>query len=120
MNVKLLRKVQKHILAEPQRWSFSWAISSPQAPCGTRACIGGWTVILGKKIDLSTGLQFTAENNAGVASELLGLTDEERNRLFFYWPEPFLDRSFKYKTQEALAKNAANRIEHFIKTKGRE
>jgi hypothetical protein len=49
MNVKLLRKVAKHILAEPKRWGFMWRLHTTDSPCGTQACIGGWTELLGEQ-----------------------------------------------------------------------
>lgn len=56
MNVKLLRKVQKHILEEPRRIDMGlWgAAQSPVLgddpryvpACGTAGCIAGWAIIL--------------------------------------------------------------------------
>lgn len=124
MNVKLLRKVKKHILAEPKRFCFHWARKSLEAPCGTRACIAGWTIILGAGLmepfdadgDLVIPKSLTRNKMgyySGPASKLLGITEEQADRLFVYWPSPFKDRGYD-------AKTAAARIEHFIKTEGKE
>ena len=48
MNVRLLRKVQKHILEEPKRYDQDIvAKASSEAPCGTACCIAGWAEVLG-------------------------------------------------------------------------
>jgi hypothetical protein len=63
VNVKLLRKIQKHILEEPKRFIMSdiivrdrpgaefddYGISFQIPDCGTTACICGWALILGGK-----------------------------------------------------------------------
>jgi hypothetical protein len=57
MNVKLLRKIQKHILEEPRRLDMdvvlvkdidpaSWRDAPP---CGTVGCIAGWACALSGK-----------------------------------------------------------------------
>lgn len=64
LNIKLLRKIQKHISEEPLRFFMEWAIARKEgneegfasdnstyqkfAPCGTAACIAGWANILTK------------------------------------------------------------------------
>lgn len=127
MNVKLLRKVKKHILEEPKRFLMCyWRVkkrTDPDglptshagfAPCGTAACIAGWAWTLEhphKRIP---------EKSTEIA-ELLGIDPVERFRLFSVdqWPEPFQSQ-FKDNGSAESAKVAAARIEHFIKTKGRE
>lgn len=135
MNTRLLRKVAKHIAAEPKRFimgdlvqtslertfSFDGAAtfnSEQKFPsCGTAACIAGWTCILSKK---RTSLR--------VAADLLGIKgsffecSSETARLFDAgeWPEPFGRNYQGAKTPRARVKIAVARIEHFIKTKGKE
>src|SRR6476661_1175813 len=83
LNVKLLRKVQKAILANPTHFDMDfwvgreievkanckvgtehkltvlkeevkkWKDSEAQAPCGTTACIAGWAVALATKKDMA-------------------------------------------------------------------
>jgi hypothetical protein len=142
MNVKLLRRIQKHILAEPKRFRMldwiekqtatdptyiaddSERVSFPK--CGTVACIGGWAVLLSKKKPSRTHYEGFR------AAKLLGLnrphghldrvrsTDSER--LFFTeaWPIDFSMKFNRAKTPEDRARIAAKRIDHFIKTKGAE
>jgi hypothetical protein len=90
------------------------------AKCGTAACIAGWTCILSMEDkepeEIASNLVEHTE-----AGNFLELTNEQANRLFLpsQWPWRFLDGACddgKTKT----AKIAAARIEHFIKTKGKE
>lgn len=127
MNVKLLRKIQKHILAEPKRFIMGTKIVSGEpgtpirgyavrpcdfnnrnpyeqaqtfAPCGTAACIMGW-------------------------GDMLGASQEDRDMWnplcsASTWPKKFADPYAKAKTPLARARIASARIDHFIKTKGAE
>ena len=125
MNVKLLRKVKRHILAEPKRLYMpayiirkedGMDISRPFARCGTAACIAGWTYILSvkSKTPPRTGDEHTE------AAELLGLTELQADRLFLpgNWPLDFRD-GLTGDGKPETAKVAAARIEFFIKTKGK-
>jgi hypothetical protein len=133
LNVKLLRKIQKHILAEPKRfimagffehgkpgdfiWDYSLA-GSGFPDCGTAACIAGWAV------KLETG-RFGQEATIGRRAEkLLGLDEAtlQRDSLFsvYSWPSKF-GRPFREAADPAIrAKIACARIDHFIATKGDE
>jgi hypothetical protein len=125
MNVKLLRRVAAHIKAEPRRWTYNWAKPSDEAPCGTQACIAGWAIILGcglkRPLDKRGNLKIPkrlANLDGGntytsyPASKLLQITPAQAKRLFIYWPKQFTEQ---FSAEEAIA-----RIEHFIKTDGRE
>lgn len=133
MNVKLLRKVQKHILEEPKRlqmWTYvklkghvgsntgEDEITRPWAKCGTAACIAGWACVLKHGEIKARGLGALAHGNA---AELLELNSEQANRLFLpdEWPEEF-NKGFRDDGRKKTAEVAAARIDHFIKTKGRE
>lgn len=95
MNVRLLRRVAKHIVEEPRRYNQgSWCDRSNDAPCGTMACIAGWAVILGDKLDPKK-------------------IDHER---IYHEAKRF----HAAKTLRGRASVAVARIEHFIKTKGKE
>jgi hypothetical protein len=134
MNVKLLRKVAKHILANPQRllmedwvrhfiegeqdevyYGFDCDKERPFPSCGTVACIAGWTCEIGAKYPKRI------KDHARVAQRLLGLGKRESLRLFVpsAWPNQFHAGCEDDGTPET-AKLAVARIEHFIKTKGRE
>jgi hypothetical protein len=61
--------------------------TSPEAPCGTQACIGGWAVILGKKIKnvprfLENHWRYESYFWYAAGKKLLGLTEQEANILF--------------------------------------
>ncbi len=138
LNVKLLRKVKKHILAEPKRFVM-WALVQRKdetqlqfmsdglgdafvdfAPCGTAACIAGWTVLL------EDGMK-TKKKDSRIwsrAAKLLGLDDRWRkgeapqtSKLFETgeWPKKLEARYNRAKTQKTRVKIAAERIDQFIK-----
>ena len=124
MNVKLLRKVAKHILEEPRRFMMrTWRVKgAPGEPlydhkrkhkfpsCGTVACIGGWCALLSGKDVFGTNLH-----------KLVGITVAQGDRLFYRssWPKQFKSK-FKEDGSLTSARIGAKRIEHFIKTKGKE
>lgn len=127
LNVRLLRRIQKHILEEPRRFvmedlvrygppgeAFESDNGSEQifAECGTAACIAGWTLML-------SGYRIERVNYLKRASELLSLgSDADEDRLFFAdsWPEPFKHNYARAKRPATRAKIAAARIEHLITT----
>jgi hypothetical protein len=126
MNVKLLRKIQKHILEEPKRYDQNvWlAEGAPQngfATCGTMACIGGWAQILGSKRKPRAVSRVNA-------MRLLGIDRAQAWRLFDsiagvpedMWPRKFSAAYVKAKTDLGRARAAVRRIDHFIKTRGAE
>lgn len=128
MNVRLLRKIKKHILAEPRRFvMWAWlreketsgdtftsdANDNRQvkfAKCGTAACIAGWTCIL-------AGDKHPYDHEES-ARELLEVDEQQSKSLFILdrWPEEFRYPYQKAVGQRTMVKIAANRIEHFIKT----
>jgi hypothetical protein len=132
MNVKLLRKVKEHILAEPKRLLMDdWiAFASGRkrktfindvckrehfAKCGTAACIAGWVCLLadGKQPDQSVSSR---------AIDLLEIGDYQGSYLFFtnLWPNGLGAAYYAAESASKRAEIAAQRIEHFIKTKGAE
>jgi hypothetical protein len=139
INVKLLRRIQKHILAEPRRYNQNATIikAEPGAKvrpdrgedvnivpaCGTVACIGGWADILGA----ARGAKIR-EFSFDRARKLLGLDEDQGIRLFDYitdetrpwltWPDQFTDAYLAAKTPRGRARVAVRRIDHFIATKG--
>ena len=129
MNIPLLRRIKKHILAEPKRLKmFSWIVhrsdrmatittddgERPFAKCGTAACIAGWACLLeGQEPQLS----YVADE----ARTLLGLNNAQAEVLFspLCWPRRFRGTDLDDGSRKS-AQLTAKRIEHFIKTKGRE
>jgi hypothetical protein len=139
MNTRLLRRVQKQILAEPDRFdmadfftgdivvsaevtAYNQVMSVPKMEkgefCGTTACIAGWVLIFsGRRVRNG---QFIGKQ----AAKVLELPeDKEANttvRLFNEknWP-PRLRAAFnRTKTARGKAKVAARAIDDFIATKG--
>ena len=119
LNVRLLRKVKRHILAFPKSFNMSeWGSKtrkSKSIPCGTVACIAGWTCLLDKKRAVRMGFaEYERSNNAvDIAPKLLGITDD---RLFYVidWPKKFYERYATTKTHREEAQVAAEVIEYYI------
>ena len=125
MNVRLLRKVAKHILAEPKRLDMETIADKVEGgrdspPCGTVGCIAGWACML-------TG---SSVNHADweKGKRLIDLDSDQAYRLFDYplgwssdgWPAKFSKPYVAAKAARQRARIAVARIEHFIKTKGKE
>ena len=133
LNVKLLRKIQKHILEEPRRFFMGDFIEKGRSgsmipsdngteqvipACGTVACIAGWACLF-------NGLR---KPNLMKAKALLGLPDSldrpdwwtnGNGGALFYddkWPTKFRTPYGKAKLPMTRAKIAAARIEHLIAT----
>ena len=143
MNVKLLREVEKRILAEPRRFDMMTfgdkldkeaieALGEEAPPCGTVACIAGhvdW-MTHPRLFAASVAIDRFARDDSIVerAAKELGLNrfelsqDTYAGRLFFddEWPKKFQAAFSKAKTPLQRAKVAVKRIEHFIKTNGKE
>lgn len=82
MNIKLLQKIKKHILEEPNRlYMPGWFIRGMPGErieqdqvfpaCGTACCIAGWACVLSDQ-----------DVNVLLAEILLGLTGAQANDLF--------------------------------------
>jgi hypothetical protein len=123
-SIRALRRIKAHILQEPKRfamgfWSWQKAESPypkpPSGPnawnggnpyeaqsvpqCGTVACIGGWSELLGLGGILHPNL-------------LWPLISVDR------WPEPLKAKYKKARTPSGRAKLAGQAIEEFIKLDG--
>lgn len=132
LNVKLLRRIQKHILEEPKRLQMRYLFlrqrnsrtfcadvsGQPFAPCGTAACIAGWAMLLSgiRPYDIDAGTD--NQNDAAIAERLLGLPEDFWPRLFVEssWPKPFRAGYRTAKSPKQRAKVAAARIDCLIKT----
>lgn len=130
LNVRLLRRIKRHILEEPRRFFMEGIVATgepgKQFPfsatyrdlaasvpsCGTAACIHGWTALLsGKTPEQARKLSFAwSERKLGLPR---WFGDE---RLFFSsgWPRRFAALYRKAETPATRAKIAAARIEHLI------
>lgn len=126
MNVKLLRQIKKIILEKPKKFDLMvwhgraetfygvrWVRPLDEdRPCGTVHCIAGWAQMLTKE----------RGNARAVGMAALGLNKDQAQKLFMldYWPDEFQDPYYEAEGYLEMAKIAARRIEHFIKTKGEE
>lgn len=91
LNVKLLKKIVKHIKANPKDYSQNWwctgnveELKPKGIVCDTAACIGGWAVLLSVPkeevpylVEHKESIDFYAR-----AKKLLGLTSQEAAALF--------------------------------------
>lgn len=147
MNTELLLRVRDHILAEPRRLNMSqWRqdakpgdvvkyqyelglrfsnddtekrltrLTAP--PCGTVACIAGWSVILSQPETKNTSIYCI--DFLGRAETLLGITDTQSDILFYprSWPEPFRSRYPRCHGAKARARLVAKVIDTFIAKDG--
>jgi hypothetical protein len=139
MNVKLLRRIQKAILAEPRRlYMEDWGGLAEEEgdipkeqhpPCGTVACLAGhadWLthhrLFMRSAKDGDEGAKIW-----GRAKKALELTDVQAERLFFlyegmigdhWWPKKYGDAYLRAKTPLQRARVAVKRIDEFIRSKG--
>lgn len=140
MNTKLLLKVRGAILAEPEKFRMEWWFQEePKSPCGTSACIAGHVLAISRNWKtLKRGVKFYKQSEhpdydkeneitdeiRSIAVRELGLSDYDHNidNLFVstVWPYEFRDRYHNARTAKQRAKVAADRIDHFIATEGRE
>lgn len=115
MNTALLRRIKKHVLEEPKRLDMGCFLMREEQnknyydypACKTVGCIAGWACVLSKENLLSAG-EIEAR-----ATELLDITQEQANRLFY--------SAMDEKPQSRkMAKAVGILIDHFIATKGAE
>lgn len=144
--IELLKKVKKHILAEPRRLDMdTMGEESDEAPCGTVACIGGWACVLNYKrpriyYDFC-GYLYVGNEMASWerARRILDLSEEEAELLFtepkeaeaytearnngddrapLCWPLSLARRYMEAKTPRGRANASAKRIDLFIASGG--
>lgn len=103
MNVRLLRKIAK-VIQEKPRQLFDMDNGNNEINCDTPHCICGWAAALSGNPN---------------SKEALDLDWAEFRRL--YYPSDWPRRFYRAKTWSGITpRMAAARIEHFIKTEGRE
>ena len=130
MNVKLLRRVAKRILAEPKQFQMTkffarkstWVARDGKPPaeipnCGTAACIAGWTIV-----EARGGTPRAHQHASGWDAEVeLEINSDQFDALCILenWPDRF-KRGWRELSFEDRAKRAAARIRRFIATNGQE
>lgn len=102
--------------------------------CGTVGCIAGWACILNSKKD-EKALRRQAKNDSrswrvgrihfdvsvpDKAQKILGLTDRQRDSLFYVssWPTEFMLAYYKARTQKDTTRVVINLLKAVIKSKG--
>lgn len=90
MNTKLLRRVQKQILAEPAQvimedWFCETRQSKRIPNCGTAGCIGGWAVALNEHKTPKEASELFSYSMPQKARIALGLSRGQAERLFLRW-----------------------------------
>lgn len=123
MNTELLLKVKAAILAEPLKFDMAdWFTDDMESPCGTAACIAGHaTAIACGAKSLQEGKRYWFDELPNITG-LLGCDWDQKDRLCYVeqWPLIFIKRYRDAGTREKRAQVAADRIDHFISTEGRE
>jgi hypothetical protein len=149
MNIERLLAVRDNILAFPEQYNQQFIIRSHS--CGAEACIAGRALLMFHPRSAAIKNWFCSPSllptcpfdgtSFEAAGDLLGLTDEQTERLFSevdLWPTDTTQEEYEeygtedkwpYKyarayvdavTDSERAKVAAERIDHFIATEGRE
>ncbi len=144
MNVLLLRKVSTWLKRLRHTKHFDMTEWAEKTSCGTSYCVAGKVLELSGykprfKFDKDpyigevASLEFLSPKGKNIrspqvtAARLLGITRAQAARLFFLdmWPSQFFSNTddlgyFLTAGEKTTPKLAAKRIEHFIKTHGRE
>jgi len=131
MNTRLLRRIQRAILARPDQFEMDWWFQRtlrlggkaiPASGCGTAACIAGWAIVLSQTKRLKHGdVQRADVRHTGsycdTGKRLLKLDELQTELLFAVsaWPYRFLESYDSAPTPLARAKVAVARINYFIK-----
>lgn len=134
LNKKLIRKIIKHIEAEPKRLNMNeWAMkdsSRSGPPCGTTACVAGWALLLDKpaaerrKIMAMDDDKFEralfgrTSNILQMGAKKLGIDAGGAWKVFFsdQWPEPFYSDFTNATTKKKRTKITIARLEHLMET----
>lgn len=133
MNVELLQQVKQRILAEPEHFDMDYWVAET---CGTVCCIGGWAARLSGFVHISADGETwfpTAkgrralrdrgcfDDDPDVFAAALELEDDGAT-LFHVeaWPADLADRYASANSYFKRAQIAAERIDRFIATEGRE
>ena len=132
MNTKKLLRVKASILKHPGQFvmhsyfSKLNSLGKPATKCGTAACIAGWAIANEYKDktlkEVTTGDWRYLIEPSDKAVQILDISYPESYRLFNQdnWPDEFKYAWWKAKTAEQKAKVAAERIDFFIKTNGKD
>lgn len=126
INIRLLRKIQKFLLAEPRRFEMtSWISPADRTaelieipPCGTALCIAGAAYVIEKKLKLDYTRKGATEVR-DFAVKAIGLDPRDFGNGLFYtvdWKQKFQSAYYMAKTPLDRAKVGVAVIEDFIKS----
>jgi hypothetical protein len=105
-------------------FSHRSAVSDKAGGCGTAGCIAGFLAFRSRKRCKTLEDAANYDNTAGSAIKYAGLTKPQAIRLFYIqnWPVRFFKayQAQKRNGAVAVASVVVKRIEHFIKTQGRQ
>ena len=115
LNVRLLRRIKRHLIAEPRRYEqsvYGNTVEGKKAPaCGTEGCIAGWAVFLSTpKSQWQTWIEEKYFRMKAKATELLGLDKSEANDLFS-------DANQKYNRGKLGVRAACKKIDALIESR---
>jgi hypothetical protein len=140
LTIRRLRAIKKQILKEPRQFVMrglfeclhstidedGYGVNSRQATvpnCGTAACIAGWacTLYLRPRLNPAIANAITSRSESEPWDDAKRLLRADENQcqwlfLFEHWPPQF--KKHRKEGTAAFARQAAARIEYFIKTNG--
>ena len=147
--VRLLRKIQKFLIAEPRRFNMFEGVEPAEGkvgklylagvahlleepPCGTACCIAGAGYVIDKNLQLNqTSVPWQKVHS--LFTDKYRLSEDQIDRLFYTslqagstssfsgsWPKLYSEAYRNAKTPLERACVGVARIEHFISTDGRE
>lgn len=131
INIPALKRVRDYILQESEGFDMEvFLLKTDEVACGTKCCIAGTATLLDNPRQYLRWLKDESDDKVQfAATHALGLTESQAGRLFFLpgwnddyqgWPDKFAKRYNRASTAKGRAKVAADRIDHFIKTRGKE
>jgi len=141
VNVELLNKVKAVITEEPRRYDqqailcqgeeLDYLQPIERPPCGTVACIAGWTAVLAGPEGIERcRIWETAKDLLGIdklqAQKLFSEIDictygeDDTPEMLDRWPYAFAKAYEDAESPKERAAICVERIDHFIRTEGRE
>lgn len=115
--IKRLNWLKTQLTKYPERYNQSnW--------CGTQACLAGFCIpkaLKKRAVTLSYDVVDAVIHGTGYsnfAASWLGITDDQKQKLFIYWPHLFMSAYDKAKTPAERVRIAHKVIDAFIKTDG--
>lgn len=115
MNTRLLRRIQKRILKEPENFYM------PTWHCGTAHCIGGWAAVLSAPKNEPFDFSSYEFENAIKFLKLNSVKNDTDLLFCSRWPNKYsmpYNLALRYENRAKAAQIAAELIDYFIECKG--